>query len=244
MTEFWKAVNRVIEEADILIEVLDARNAEQTRNKEIENKIKKAGKKIIVIANKSDLVENKEKLREAQTKTGAIIVSATKYSGMHSLKERIIIEGKRMGLKKPKVGVLGYPNVGKSSVINALKGKASAPVSAYSGFTKGIRNVSAKRFMLIDTPGVMPYKENTGMHATIGALDFSKIKDPELAVFEIMNENPGIMQNHYETKGEYEEFIEEFAKKRHLLTKGAVPDTKRAATTILRDWQTGKIKIK
>ena len=61
------------------------------------------------------------------------------------------------GEEKFKVGVLGYPNTGKSSIINALKGRASAPTSPVSGYTKGMQWIRAsKRMYLLDPPGVFP----------------------------------------------------------------------------------------
>ena len=58
MRGFWKTVNYVIKEADIILEVIDARFPELTRNPEIEDKIK--NKVLILVINKCDLVEDKE----------------------------------------------------------------------------------------------------------------------------------------------------------------------------------------
>lgn len=244
MSSFWKSVNKVIEDADIILEVIDARNPESTRNEEIESKVERSGRKLIYVINKCDLVEDKTKLDELKHKLkNSVFVSSSEYFGMKMLKEKIIIAGKKTGFKKPRVGVVGYPNVGKSSVINALKGTASAPTSPYSGFTRGVRNVSAKGFMLIDTPGVIPYKEDKQDHAMTGAVDFTKIKDPEDAVFELMEKFPRLLQKHYSIDMEGDEFLEEFARKKKLIKKGAVLDTRRAAVFIMKEWQTGKIKI-
>ena len=57
MASFWNIVNKVIRESDILLEVLDARMVKETRNKEIEDKVKKSGKILIYVINKCDLVE-------------------------------------------------------------------------------------------------------------------------------------------------------------------------------------------
>ena len=55
MVTFWKVINKVIEESDVILEILDARYPDKTRNLEIENKVKKAGKKLVYVLNKCDL---------------------------------------------------------------------------------------------------------------------------------------------------------------------------------------------
>ena len=62
MPSFWKHVNKVIKEADIIIEVLDARMVEETRNFEVEDKVKKEEKILLYVFNKCDLA-SKEKLK-------------------------------------------------------------------------------------------------------------------------------------------------------------------------------------
>jgi len=59
MPSFWDVVNHVLDEADVILEVLDARFPEETRNKEIENKVIRNNKKIIYVLNKSDLIREK-----------------------------------------------------------------------------------------------------------------------------------------------------------------------------------------
>ena len=69
MPTFWKHVNEVLREADIIIEVLDARFIDETRNREIEYKVRSSGKRILYVMNKCDLVnieELKEKSKELQ----------------------------------------------------------------------------------------------------------------------------------------------------------------------------------
>ncbi|MBI5881377.1 GTPase, partial [archaeon] len=57
MANYWKLVNDVIREADILLEILDGRSIDETRNIEIEDKVKKSGKVLIYVINKCDLVD-------------------------------------------------------------------------------------------------------------------------------------------------------------------------------------------
>ncbi len=56
MPSFWRHVNQVLREADLIIEVLDARLINETRNRELELKVTNLGKKLLYVVNKSDLV--------------------------------------------------------------------------------------------------------------------------------------------------------------------------------------------
>jgi hypothetical protein len=245
---FWKVVNKVIEESDVLLLVLDARLAKETRNKEIEDKVKKSEKPLIYVITKCDLVpkENSEKLKKSFRPS--VFVSSKEYHGMNLLRERILIEAKRAypEFKKYFVGVLGYPNVGKSSLINAMKGKSSASTSMMSGHTKGVQKVKAdNKIVFLDSPGVIPYKEKDNVkHAFIGTTDFTKVKDPDLVVIDLIDTFPGIIEKYYDVpiSDDAQETIELIAKKKNLMKKGAKPDVMKAARQILKGWQTGKIK--
>ncbi len=231
MVRFWKVVNDVLRQSDIILLVLDSRNIDATINQEIVNKITKP---VIYVLNKCDLV-NKDILDKAKKRfKKAVFVSSREYYGIKKLRELIIIEGKRLKIVKPFVGVLGYPNVGKSSVINALNGRGSAKTSSSSGFTKGKQNISAKQFMLVDTPGVIPYREKESVLK--GSVDFSKVKDPEDAFYDLLEHCPDLLK-HY---GVHD--LEELAIKRQLLLKKGLPDIVGAARLVLKDWQKGKIK--
>ncbi len=242
---YWKIVNKVIEQADILLLLLDARLMDETRNAEVEDKVREAKKPLIYVITKCDLVD--KKLMDQITLHPSVFVSAKDHHGTTLLRERILIEGQKTYKNQEvfTVGVLGYPNVGKSSLINALKGKKAAPTSSVSGFTTGVRKVKMdNRIMFLDTPGVVPYLEkNDSKHAFIGTIEFNKIENPDVIVIELMEKYPGKIESHYgvETSSDFEETLEAIAKKKNLIKKHAELDIERTAKMILKEWQMGKI---
>ena len=250
MANFWNLVNKVINEADVLLLVLDARLIKETRNKEIERKIVDSEKPLIYVVNKCDLVKEDDLRKYKQRIKNSVFISSKSKSGLKTLQEKIHINYSR--IKKEKfsnkinVGVLGYPNVGKSSLINAMKGKKSAKTSTLSGYTKALQKVKTdSKIVMIDTPGVIPYKENDDLkHSLTGTIDFTKIKEPDSIVIEMMEKFPGKIENFYdvEINEDHEETIENIALKKNILIKGGLPDTKRMARMIITQWQRGDIK--
>ena len=192
MPSFWTLVNKVIEEADVLLLVLDARLVQESRNIELERKVQDAGKPFIYVISKSDLAEAGDVLQPS------IAVSSKDYRGIGALKRRILTLAKKQAVI---VGVLGYPNVGKSSLINSLKGKGSASVSPLSGHTRGLQKVRVgKRIMLIDTPGVIPYNEKDFMkQSVIGTIDYLHVREPDVVVSGLMQRFPEKFEKFYDT---------------------------------------------
>jgi hypothetical protein len=178
-------------------------------------------------------------------------VSCTKFYGSTKLRHAILRYGaaaaKQQGREEVRVGVIGYPNVGKSSVINLLKGRGSAGTSPQAGFTRGYQFVRlSKRIVLIDTPGVLA-RERKGetFAAKIGARNPQQLKDPDLAAMALIEELEGAVERHYgvPSGGEPEDILERIARKQNYLKRGGGLDIDRMARRIVQDWQHGKIKI-
>jgi ribosome biogenesis GTPase A len=241
MNTFWQIVNDVLKRSDILLLVLDARLVDETRNIEIEDKVERMGKPLIYVVNKSDLVE-RHQLKEIE---GAVYMSAKGHLGTKRLREKIMTVASQMKLgRKVVVGVLGYPNVGKSSVINSLKGKASAKTSSISGYTKKLQKVRASNIMFLDTPGVLPYMEKDRLKLNIiGSINDER--DPDYIVMLLMERYPGIVEKHYgvECTDDKDEALTNIAVKRKIFRKGNIPDIDRMARTILNEWRKGIIKM-
>ncbi|MBI5355130.1 MAG: 50S ribosome-binding GTPase [Candidatus Aenigmarchaeota archaeon] len=248
MPNFWKIVNDTIHEADILLLLLDARLVEETRHEEIEEKVREEGKVLIYVVTKSDLVKKESAEKWKRKLHPCVFVSAKERLGTTILRETILMEAKRKGIVREPliVGVLGYPNVGKSSLINALSGRSAASTSILSGHTRGSQKIRMdNRITILDTPGVIPMGDKDRVKQTIiGTVDFTKSKAPDMVCMELMRMFPGKIERYYgvEASDDKEKTIEDVAIKGKMMKKGGFPDIDRAARKIIKDWQSGKIK--
>ncbi|MBU0757553.1 MAG: 50S ribosome-binding GTPase [Nanoarchaeota archaeon] len=245
MVNFWRIVNDTIFRSDILLLVMDSRFPEETRNREIEMKIVRDKKKILYVLNKSDLVTIEEIEKLKKKFKPCVFVSVKKKFGQKLLLHSIL----ELSRGEPcTVGVLGFPNVGKSSVINFLRGKAVAKVSNQAGYTRGRQRVRAKRkLMLIDTPGVLEFSEkNIDREVEIGSRNPKHLKEPEYFAMRLIEKYPNLISDYYETEynGEPDEFLDIVAKKKNILSKGGIPDVPRLSRQMVFDWQVGAIHEK
>ena len=85
-----------------------------------------------------------------------------------------------------KIGVVGYPNVGKSAIINVLARRARAPVSQKAGTTRGIQWIKVGGLLILDSPGVIPFYDGELDLGVMGAKNPEKIKDIEKIAWEII----------------------------------------------------------
>jgi len=252
--KFPELLDKVVETSDIILQVLDSRFIEETRNKEIENLIKKKGKKFLYVLNKSDLVKEK-KLEGLKELVPYVLVSATKRSGGKELRDKIKYLArsvvKPFDSERISVGFIGYPNTGKSSVINLLIGKKSAKTSSAAGFTKGFQKLRLSRdIVLMDSPGVIPKKEYSSIdeekisqHVMIGARDYHKIKEPEIAVSYLIKPRKAMFEKFYKIKfKDSEDLLEKLGRKKNIFKKKGEVNEDKIARLIVKDWQEGKIR--
>jgi nuclear GTP-binding protein len=149
--------------------------------------------------------------------------------------------------KQIAVGLIGYPNVGKSSVINTLRGKPSCKVAPIPGETKVWAFVSLmRRIHMIDSPGIVPPNPNDTPQDLLlrGVVRVEKVDNPEQyipAVLERVKRNH--MERTFEVKGweDHFQFLELLARKSGRLLKGGEPDLDSCAKMVLNDFTRGKI---
>jgi hypothetical protein len=240
---FWKIVNDVLEKADIILLVGDARAPDRSFNIEVIHKAQRLGKRVIKVLNKVDLLDRKQQAELRRKYPGIMVISATEHLSTMRLLRLINMAAKN---KKAVVGVLGYPNTGKSSVINAIKGRASTSVSPIAGHTKGKQLIRVtKNIMLMDTPGVIPYQEKDELlHVLIAAKSPEQLRDVEDTAMDLIKFAEGRIEKFYgvEALEDIDETLDSIAVKIGMLKKGGKPDSKAAARRIIRDWQKGKLK--
>lgn len=253
---FPDVVRDLIRMADIILEVIDARFIDETRNQLVEEAILDAGKRLVYIFNKSDVADLARVKKEISEKklTPFVLVSCKTFMGKKRLRERLMIETKRLKLpRRALVGVIGYPNTGKSSLINMITGRKTVGTSPQAGFTKGIQKIAfTKDIHVIDTPGVIAArdspateKENIVRSVKIGIKTYDRVKNPLFIVARLMRNFPDVFDKYYQfdSGNDPEKLIDHLGKKHNLLAKGGIVDSDRAARLILKDWQTGKIKL-
>lgn len=246
---FWTAVYPIIKESDVLLLVIDARTPEISDNQELERIAERFRKPVFIVYTKIDLV-SEPNLRELRTSNrDAFFVSGNKNIGLKSLKVALLRYSKEINKIPLKVGVVGYPNVGKSSIINALAHRRHAPVSSVAGTTKGPQFIRVGDLKIIDSPGVIPYRDGEAKLGIINAKNPEKLRNPEKVAFAIIrfvvSKNKKAFEEYYgiEIEGDEYETLLAIGKKRGMLKKKGEIDEIRTALAVIRDWQTGKLRI-
>lgn len=149
--------------------------------------------------------------------------------------------------KQISVGLIGYPNVGKSSIINALRGKPVAKVAPIPGETKVWQYVTLmKRIYLIDCPGIVPPNQHDTPQDLLlrGVVRVENVDNPEQYIPAVLKKvKLHHMERTYELKGwkDHIEFLELLARKAGRLLKGGEPDVDGVAKMVLNDFMRGKI---
>ncbi len=145
------------------------------------------------------------------------------------------------------VGVIGFPNVGKSSLINSLKRSKVAPVSSVPGYTKTIQEIYLdQNVRLLDCPGVVLSAENADSIMLRNAVKVDDIENPYVPVDALVRKvDKEVLKKTYEMDdfNGTQDFLANVARKRGRLLKGGIADVEQAARLVLRDWNNGKISF-
>ncbi|XP_051921890.1 nucleolar GTP-binding protein 2 [Hippocampus zosterae] len=250
----WGELYKVIDSSDVVIQVLDARDPMGTRSQSIEAYIKKekSWKHLIFVLNKCDLIptwvtKRWVALLSQEYPTLAFHASLTNSFGKGSLIQLLRQFGKLHTDKKQiSVGFIGYPNVGKSSVINTLRSKKVCNVAPIAGETKVWQYITLmRRIFLIDCPGVVYPSEDSETDIVLkGVVQVEKIKNPEEHIEAVLERaKPEYIQKTYRvpTWSSAEDFLEKLAFRSGKLLKGGEPDLPTVSKMVLNDWQRGRI---
>ncbi|XP_008059844.1 nucleolar GTP-binding protein 2 isoform X1 [Carlito syrichta] len=250
----WGELYKVIDSSDVVVQVLDARDPMGTRSPHIETYLKreKPWKHLIFVLNKCDLVPTWATKRwvavlSQDYPTLAFHASLTNPFGKGAFIQLLRQFGKLHTDKKQiSVGFIGYPNVGKSSVINTLRSKKVCNVAPIAGETKVWQYITLmRRIFLIDCPGVVYPSEDSETDIVLkGVVQVEKIKSPEDHVGAVLERaKPEYISKTY--KIDYwenaEDFLEKLAFRTGKLLKGGEPDLQTVSKMVLNDWQRGRI---
>jgi nuclear GTP-binding protein len=148
------------------------------------------------------------------------------------------------------VGIIGFPNVGKSSIINSLKRGKVVGVSSTPGYTKSMQEIILDRnIKLLDCPGVVFSNNNTESTTLHNVIRIEDIKDPVEVVNLILKkvtrqtlaeiyELPQLRIEQLET----EKLLYFIGDKFKKYKKGGIVDLDKTARLIVKDWNDGKLK--
>jgi nuclear GTP-binding protein len=265
---YLRELKKVVDTADVLLQVLDARDPIGSRiHKTMEEIIlSKADKKMVLVLNKIDLVPKEvvsswltvlrrshpaiaikaSNIRKGEEENATTSTNPVGMDGLLQLLKNYSRTGGMGGKSKTCicVGVIGYPNVGKSSIINALKRSRAVGVSPRPGFTTSMQEVVLDRNIhLLDSPGVV-FDDRSALLGN--CVDPDSIADPIPPVDALLKRcNPQSLIMTYNIpafpKGNTMMFLAMVAKSYGRVLKGGIPDKIGAARSVLKDWNNGKI---
>lgn len=262
MTKARRQMQEDLKLIDLMIELVDARVPAASRNPDIDELGKNKAR--LILLNKSDLADERgnDAWMEYFKGKGYSVVKVNSRSGagmkainsavQEACKEKIERDRKRGILNRPvRAMVVGIPNVGKSTFINAYAGRACAKTGNKPGVTKGKQWIRlSKQLELLDTPGILWPKfedQQVGLRlAFIGSIKDEIMNMEELAaelISFMQDAYPGVLAEKYTINEKQNSYsvLEAIAESRHCLVRGNELDTAKAAGMLLDDFRNGRL---
>ncbi|XP_017884689.1 nucleolar GTP-binding protein 2 [Ceratina calcarata] len=250
----WNELYKVIDSSDVVLQVLDARDPLGTRSPPIEKYLKteKPHKHLMFILNKVDLVPTWVTQRWVAILSAEYPTVAFHASMMHPFGKGSLINLLRQfaklhtDKKQISVGFIGYPNTGKSSIINTLRSKKVCSVAPIAGETKVWQYITLmRRIYLIDCPGVVyPSAETDSEKVLKGVVRVELVQNPEDYIPEVLSRvREDYIRKTYKIMewNDHVDFLEKLARRSGKLLKKGEPDITIVSRMILNDWQRGKL---
>jgi len=252
---------------DVVVELLDARVPLSSRNPDLDTLAK--DKKRVLVLNKADLADPEvtAQWEEHFRALGyfALAVNAKENDKKKSGKSQLIAVLQKVmfekSLRQQKRGrihiptramIVGIPNVGKSTFINQLAGRASTATADRPGVTRGRQWIKVDQFDLLDTPGVLWPKfddQMVGLRlACTGAVSDNVVDKVTLAqhlITMLMDIAPNALEMRYKLSAAMPvlpaEVLQAIGEARGFKMKGGIVDIERAAIAVLDEFRGGKL---
>lgn len=167
---------------------------------------------------KKSLMQNTEMIEKMTSQSLAVGAENV----LNILKNYARVKGHGSAKQQITVGIIGFPNVGKSSVINSLKRSKAANVGNQPGVTKKMQEISLdKNIVLIDSPGViLSTNEQSDSLILRSAIKVEELSDPIKPVEALLNRIDSEQLLKFYRIGQFsnaESFLAQVAKKSGLL---------------------------
>jgi ribosome biogenesis GTPase A len=259
MTSARKKAAETMEFVDVVIEVLDARLPEASHNPMIEELRLFRQRPCLKILNKTDLADPAAtqawlNYYNKQPGVKAVALSCKKPGDAARVVGlcQSLAPHRGTNLKPLRMMIMGIPNVGKSTLMNALLNKRVAKVGDEPAVTKNQQRIELNdKAVLIDTPGMMwpkiQYDSDGFMLAASHAIGRNAVIDEEVATFLgdlLLKRYPALLTARYkfDTTGmDGVDVVENVAKRRGFRMKGGALDLEKAAMTLLTDYRSGAL---